>query len=104
MKIGSFSTKFTPSKIGRMFSSIPESQLEVLKKAQRFTLLTHLSRHQYQVEFRRQARFKTAAKTFGKLLVVGFFCNLGIVGWYWLDYDMNIWDPKLTKYITDRLG
>jgi hypothetical protein len=81
-----------------------ETQIQLLKKAQRHTLLTHLSRHQYQIEVKRQAKLKSAGKIFAKSLLLGFVCNLGITGWYWLDYDLNIWDPKLTKYITDRLG
>jgi hypothetical protein len=47
---------------------------------------------------------KSGSRAFLKLYILGGLMNLGLVGWYYLDYDLNIWNPELSEYITDRLG
>ena len=71
---------------------------------QRATLMKHLGKIRSQKAIKDHRFAKSVLRFLFKGYVGGSVVSFGLVAWYWFDYDLNIWNPKLTKYITDRLG
>ena len=59
----------------------------------------------------RYARDRQAAITRGRRLLLAYFAAVGAISlgrgciylWYWLEYDLNIFDPVPTDYLKQRL-
>lgn len=75
-----------------------------LERKQRETFLRYLSKKQAIKWDLKHKNLKKNFKTFGKLFIFGNLVLYGYTVLYWFEYDMNIFNPKLSKYITHRLG
>ena len=79
-------------------------KLESLKRRQRAVLLDHLSKMQAQKTTVFHQRMRLAAKTTVQAFFLFSLINVGVLGWYWFEFDFNIYNPKLTRYVTHRFG
>ena len=77
---------------------------ENLKEKQEKAIRLYLSsksRKRWQAShnlFKKRLRYGAYA------LGVAYFCKFSMIGWYYFEYDINPYNPKLSKYITERLG
>ena len=75
-----------------------------LQKQNRKAFLKYLSKKQTKNWDLRHKQLKRNGKIFLRLTIFGNLALYGYMALYWFEYDFNIFNPKLSKYITNRLG